>query len=257
MSLDACAEIVRRGDPDRFLTVMAAPPAAREKLLPLYAFNIEISRAPWVIREPMIAEMRLQWWRDTLREIEDGNAPPRAHEVAAPLATVVREAGLDIAVLDRMVEARAWDVWREPFASWEALETYLKNTSGALMGTAAQGLTGRVIPEAHDFGFASGVANWLVASPILKRRGCDPLVSWEAAAIRTLAENGLAALRSAYANRRTVPAAAAPAFWAGWQAAVLLRRAATDPRRVAEGTLRISEGRKKARLLWLSVTGRW
>ncbi|MEM9523817.1 MAG: squalene/phytoene synthase family protein [Pseudomonadota bacterium] len=256
MSLDACAEIVRRGDPDRFLTVVAAPLAARERLLPLYAFNVEISRAPWITREPMIAEMRLRWWRDTLGEIGDGGAP-RAHEVAAPLAAVVRETGLDIAVLDRMIEARAWDVWKEPFAGWDALETYLKDTSGALMDAAARLLTGRVIPEASDFGFGTGVANWLVASPILKRKGCAPLVSWEAEAIRTLAENGLAALRGASAARRTVPEAAAPAFWAGWQAAALLRRAVIDPHRVAEGTLRIPEGRKKARLLWLSLTGRW
>ena len=38
MSLDACAEIVQRGDPDRFAAVMAAPTAARARLFPLYAF---------------------------------------------------------------------------------------------------------------------------------------------------------------------------------------------------------------------------
>ena len=72
MSLQACADLVQRGDPDRFAAAMAAPVAARKVLFPLYAFNLEVARAPWVTEEPMIAEMRLQWWRDALGEIGGG-----------------------------------------------------------------------------------------------------------------------------------------------------------------------------------------
>ena len=78
MTLAACAEMVRRGDPDRFLSAMTAPPDARAKLFPLYAFNLEVARAPWVTQEPMIAEMRLQFWRDALEEIAEGKPPARA-----------------------------------------------------------------------------------------------------------------------------------------------------------------------------------
>ena len=74
MTTDACAALVERGDPDRFAAVMAAPVAARTRLWPLYAFNLEVARAPWVTKEPMIAEMRLQWWRDVVAE-----PAPRAH----------------------------------------------------------------------------------------------------------------------------------------------------------------------------------
>ena len=72
MSFDACAALVERGDPQRFRAAMAAPPEARRVLFPLYAFNVEVARAPWVTQEPMIAEMRLQWWRDALEEIAMG-----------------------------------------------------------------------------------------------------------------------------------------------------------------------------------------
>ena len=74
MTVAACAGLVERGDPDRFLAVMAAPPAARARLFPLYAFNLEVARAPWVTQEPMIAEMRLQWWRDAV-EMLAGDGP--------------------------------------------------------------------------------------------------------------------------------------------------------------------------------------
>ncbi|MFM2390434.1 MAG: hypothetical protein RLZZ437_1989, partial [Pseudomonadota bacterium] len=99
MTVDACAAIVQRGDPDRFAAVMAAPRQARAPLLVLYAFNLEVARAPWVAKEPMIAEMRLQWWRDVLE------GPRRAHEVAGPLHDLIAEKGLAVDVLDRLVAA--------------------------------------------------------------------------------------------------------------------------------------------------------
>ena len=92
MSLQACADLVRKGDPDRFLAAMAAPPAARRVLFPLYAFNVEVSRAPWLTSESMIAEMRLQWWRDVLEEIRAGGAV-RRHEVVDALVPVLDAEG--------------------------------------------------------------------------------------------------------------------------------------------------------------------
>ncbi|MFP4274898.1 MAG: squalene/phytoene synthase family protein, partial [Paracoccaceae bacterium] len=108
----ACALIVQRGDPARFRATMAAPPAARRVLFPLYAFNIEVARAPWVTAEPMIAEMRLQWWRDALEEIASGG-PVRRHEVATPLAEVLDAQGARL--LDALVDARRADIARAPF----------------------------------------------------------------------------------------------------------------------------------------------
>ena len=112
MTVEACAGIVQRGDADRFLATMAAPPAARLRLFPLYAFNVEVSRAPWLTAEPMIAQMRLQWWRDALDEIGAGGQV-RRHEVATPLAQVLREARIPMPTLlgplQALIDARVWD----------------------------------------------------------------------------------------------------------------------------------------------------
>ena len=51
MSWEACAAIVEKADPDRFLSAMTAPPEGRALLFPLYAFNAEVARAPWVTSE--------------------------------------------------------------------------------------------------------------------------------------------------------------------------------------------------------------
>ena len=100
----ACARTVEQGDPDRFRTVMAAPVTARSVLFPLYAFNVEVARAPWVTQEAMIAEMRLQWWRDALEEIAT-DAEVRKHEVTTPLGSVLSAA--QARMLDETVAAAA------------------------------------------------------------------------------------------------------------------------------------------------------
>src|SRR6056297_1992934 len=131
--LIACAQLVERGDPDRFAAVMAAPPQARQALFPIYAFNIEVSRAPWVTQEAMIAEMRLQWWRDALEEIGKGG-PVRRHEVVTPLSQILDPESA--AVLDRLVAARRWDIYKDAFEDEAHLDSYLRDTAAGLMWVA-------------------------------------------------------------------------------------------------------------------------
>ena len=99
MSTQACARIVKQGDPDRFVATMAAPAPMRPALFAIFAFNVEVTRAPWLTSEPMIAEMRLQWWRDALAEIGAGSRV-RHHEVAVALAQVLDREGA--AILDKL-----------------------------------------------------------------------------------------------------------------------------------------------------------
>jgi phytoene/squalene synthetase len=133
--LNACAALVEKGDPARFRTVMAAPLDARRALFPLYALNVEISRAPWVTAEPMIAEMRLQWWRDALEEIAAGEGV-RRHEVVTPLSRVLSVE--DARALDDLVAARRWDCYKDPFEDQAHLTKYIEDTSGILMSVAAR-----------------------------------------------------------------------------------------------------------------------
>ena len=43
--MSPAASLVRRNDPDRFLTALFAPAPRRETLFVLYAFNSELARA--------------------------------------------------------------------------------------------------------------------------------------------------------------------------------------------------------------------
>lgn len=71
MGNDAAAEEVvrvaaRAGEPDRYVAALLAPRRVRADLVALAAFLSEASRAAAVASEPMIGEIRLQWWRDAI-----------------------------------------------------------------------------------------------------------------------------------------------------------------------------------------------
>lgn len=255
MSIQACADLVRRGDPNRFRAAMAAPPAARAVLFPLYAFNLEVARAPWVTAEPMIAEMRLQWWRDALAEIGQGG-PVRRHEVTEPLARVI---GPDDAErLDALVAARRRDCYRDAFEDEAQFDAYIDATSGHLVWTAARALgADRGEVAIRDFAWATGVANWLAAVPDLEGRGHVPLLDGRPQGVAALADRALARLHAARKARAQVPRAAIPALLPGWQAETALKIARADPSAVAEGRLSGSEFARRGRLLWKSLSGRW
>jgi phytoene/squalene synthetase len=253
MTIAACAALVERGDPDRFLAVMAAPAEARAQLFPLYAFNLEVARAPWVTEEPLIAEMRLQWWRDVVDNAASGAA--RAHEVAGPLHDLIRDFGLPVEVLDRLIAARRWDIHREPHADLAALETYLEDTGAGLMWLAARALGAPDTAEeaVRAYGWAAAAANYLRALPQLQARGRQPLP--DGLATRTVAELGLAKLAAARAGRKTVPKDLAPALLAGWQAEMILKQVVAGLS--SETAPLVSEFNRRGRLLWQTVSGRW
>ncbi len=251
--LVACAGLVERGDADRFLAAMAAPPAAREILFPLYAFNVEVARAPWVTQEPMIAEMRLQWWRDALAEIADG-ATVRRHEVVTPLDGVLSpEMARD---LDELVAARRWDIYKDPFEDAAHFARYIDQTSGTLMWTAARLLGQTDENPVRDFAFAAGVASFLKAIPALERAGRIPLLDGTPEGVQALASEALQRLAAGRAQHGRITASARPALLPAWQAGRVLRQARAHPQRVADGMLGQSAARSRLSLMWKSTIGR-
>lgn len=250
----ACAALVHRADPDRFMAVMAAPVAARPKLFPLYALNVEVARAPWVTQETMIAEMRLQWWRDALQEIAEGKAV-RRHEVVTPLSQVLSP---DLAAtLDEYVAVRRWDIYRDPFEDEAHFDAYINHSAGSLMVAAAQVLGEADEAVLRDFGYGVGVANWFRAIPDLEARGRIPLLDGTPDGVRSLAQKALGRLQRAQSNGPGISANVRPALYAGWQAEWVLRRVVTRPERVAVGDLAQGEIRRRASLMWAVASGRW
>jgi len=252
--LIACAEAVQNGDPDRFMAAMAAPVEARPLLFALYAFNIELSRAPWASQESMIAEMRVQWWRDVGAEIASGGQV-RRHYVSTPLARLVNHDAAQ--VIDAMAEARRWDIYRDPFEDEAAFDAYIDATAGGLMWMAAASLGEAEERVVREYAYAAGLAAYLRAIPELEAQKRVPLLDGTTAGIVRLAERGLDRLGAARRDRRTISAAASAALLPGWQAEALLKQVRAEPARVGAGALGVSEFRRRVSLMWQAGTGRW
>lgn len=247
MSFEACASVVERGDPDRFLAVMAAPVDARRVLFPLYAFNVEISRAPWVTQEPLLAEMRLQWWVDALDEIQSGG-PVRKHEVTDPLAELLTPQTAQM--LQTCIEARRRDAHRQAFTKHEDLRAYVRDTAGMLQQVAVRTMECEAQEEkAQSVGNALGLANYLRAVPAFLERGMNPLPPMTTDEMTQLLQDHLAMLHSV----RGAPKPVRIANLSAWRAKGILRRALKDQSAIVDGRLGGSEFKRRMGLLWHSL----
>ncbi|MGF1658483.1 MAG: squalene/phytoene synthase family protein [Rubrimonas sp.] len=250
-ALDPVADLVRRGDPDRFLSAMTAPEPGRSRLMALYAFNLELARAPFAVSEPMLARIRLQWWREALEEGRAGR--PRRHEVAEPLAAAIAEAGAPQEPFERLISA--WERAVDAPPEGAALAGWLRDTGAPVLSLAARMLA----PEGADAlaepaGFAFAAAAWARAAPALGARGWSVPPAKDAQA---LARAALAELAQARSGRGAAPKAATPAFAAGWLAAPTLRAASRPDFDPMRGPPEPSPFRRRAGLLWVAATGGW
>jgi NADH dehydrogenase [ubiquinone] 1 alpha subcomplex assembly factor 6 len=154
--LSPLARLVRQHDRDRFLTTLFAPEARRGDLLALYAFNHEIAKTREVVTEPVLGQIRLQWWRETVDAIYAGGAV-RPHEAAAPLAAAIRGRNLSRAHVDALIAARDLDLAGEAPESLAALEAYAESSSARLICLALEVL-GEHGAAAMAAGRAVGIA---------------------------------------------------------------------------------------------------
>ena len=154
---------VRRADPDRFFCGLFAPADKREALWLLYAFNHELARAREVASEPMLALIRLTWWR----EVIDGTR--KSHEIATPLADALQAGVFDPRDLSRLIDAREIEAGPE-VPDFAAFLRYARGTAGELARIAGKvlGVESGVI---EDLGTAYGMAGILRAAPFLARQG--------------------------------------------------------------------------------------
>jgi len=138
-ALSYCAREVRGNDHDRYLTALFVPADRREAVFALYAFNAEVARTREAVSEPILGQIRLQWWREALDGIYRGEV--REHPVVEGLSEAVNRYGLDRAHFDALLDARADDLDDAPPADLAALEAYAGATSGTL-STLAMAMLG-------------------------------------------------------------------------------------------------------------------
>lgn len=164
----------RAGDPDRYLSALLAPADVRDDLLALAAFAGEIARVPHAVTEPMMGEIRLQWWRDALPGLAEGG-PPTGNPVADTLGVAIRRHGLPQTLFVGLLEARAFDLYADPMPDEAAFRGYLGKTEGALLEAALRMSggwpPGTAASAVMAAGRALGLTRVLTGLPFMLSRG--------------------------------------------------------------------------------------
>jgi phytoene synthase len=253
---DSCESLVRAADYDRYLSALFAPADVRPHLLALYAFNYEVARTAESVSQPLVGQIRLQWWRDAVAGLYAGTA--LKHPVVSALGEAITAHALPRPLIDALIDAREADLEPQPFADMAALETYADATSGHVMRLAARvlGAGDRLDALASEAGIAYALAGQLRALPYHAARGRTVVPKATLSAAGSSAEDVLTgrttpALRTAVAAltraaeahlasaRRTVGRAHLPAILPAALVPLTLRRVTRpgfDPLRMSAET---------------------
>lgn len=231
--LSEIGALARTHDPDRFLCALFAPAPQREALFALISYHHELGRAREAASNPMIAAIRLQWWRDALTQ-------DRRHEVATPLRQAVAAGLLEVPDLLAMADAREAELDEEGIPSRAAFAAYLRGSHGGFAVAAGRmlGAAGPELAALQAVGAAQGLAALLRNAMALAARGrcllpLDALAEagldpWRAQAEHALLAPVIRRLAAPPAPPRRWPAGLLPAALP----AVLARR---DLARLASG----------------------
>jgi phytoene synthase len=271
-----CESLVRDGDPDRFFAGLFAPADKRPHLFALYAFSLEAARVREAVSDPMLGDIRLQWWRDALQGEARGDV--RANPVAAALDDTIVRFRLPRSALVDLIDARVFDLYDDPMPTMADLEGYCGETSSVLIRLAGIVLADGADPGAADAAGHAGVAYAItgllrafpwharrgqiyIPADVLGRHGVtrEDIVSGRGGPglVSALAEMREAArdhLDRARNLRATIPSAIAPAFLPVALAPAYLReieRRGYDPFRTVVDLPRW----RKLWILWRA--GRW
>jgi 15-cis-phytoene synthase len=194
---------LRAADPDRFFCTLFAPAEKRDALALLYLFNHELARAREVASQPVLALIRLTWWR----EVVEGER--KLHEIATPLRDALEAGWFAAEDLAALIDAREREAEPE-IPDLENFLAYARGSAGRLARIAGKFL-GADSQLVEDLGTAYGIAGILRTAPLLRTqdRSLLPVDGTEA-------EQIIAAARALLGRQppRAALAAALPAVFA-------------------------------------------
>jgi 15-cis-phytoene synthase len=142
--------LVRAHDRDRYISAVLAPADSRADLILLAAFDAELARIPASVSEPLLGEIRLQWWRDALTPLltdagrKAGDTSRTGHPLADDLIALARRRSLPGGLLHGMIDARDAELSGAPFADEAQMWAYFSKTEGAMLTLGARLLAGGV-----------------------------------------------------------------------------------------------------------------
>lgn len=120
---------VKTYDRDRYIAAMFSTLKDRQSILALYAFNIDISRIWETVEEVQIRHIRLQWWYDTLLELEKGKNTAPGHPIVNSLEEILKIKRFSFSHFFKLLDTKRYDLDHNSFDTTERLIDYSINSS--------------------------------------------------------------------------------------------------------------------------------
>ncbi len=177
----AIYQTARRNNPDLYLSALLSPRDVRDDLIALAAVTGEIDRIPLTVSDPMLAEIKLQWWQDWLEGLSSGEKTGNPN--ADALAQTIAHKNLDPSLLSAFIDATCEMLPAAPFETEQNYFDHIKTTDVTTFNLIAQIL--KLQTDQHltdclmEAGTAYGIARHLKSLRAHATHGRWPLpLSW-------------------------------------------------------------------------------
>ncbi len=168
-SVRANMALVRNHSIDRYLATLYLPQDARADIFALYGFDAEICNIANIVNEPMMGEIRLQWWRELIAGTRPGEAAN--HPIAMALLTAINRHNLPVEVFDNYLQARVFDLYNDAMPDLTTFEGYAGETTSVLFQlianiTGGNHMAGQTATAAGHAGVAWTIVKILKKLPV-------------------------------------------------------------------------------------------
>ncbi|MEN0000464.1 MAG: phytoene/squalene synthase family protein [Pseudomonadota bacterium] len=147
--------MLREADLLRYTVALYVPADKRAALVSLWLFQAEVERIRDIVSEPLPGEIRLQWWRDVINRMRDGEA--QQSPLAKALLATIDAHALQREQFDNYLESMTFDLYDDPMPSIAQFDGFMGETQSVFFQMAGLILHGSPL-SSGDAGGHGGVA---------------------------------------------------------------------------------------------------
>jgi len=149
-----CQEKAAKSGSSFYYSFLFLPPEQRKAITALYAFCREVDDIVDECSDPQIARVKLQWWRDTMRETVNGTPQ---HPVQKALVDPIQHFKLPLELLLEIIDGMEMDLDNNRYTTFDDLSLYCYRAA-SVVGLLAARIFGYQDPAVLDYAKNLGMA---------------------------------------------------------------------------------------------------
>ncbi|WP_455365470.1 presqualene diphosphate synthase HpnD [Kaarinaea lacus] len=149
-----CQEKAAKSGSSFYYSFLFLPPDQRQAITALYAFCREVDDIVDECSDSQIARVKLQWWRNSMRELFNGTAH---HPVQKALLNPIESFNLPLELFLEIIDGMEMDLDKQRYANFEELSLYCYRAA-SVVGLLAARIFGYQNPAVLDYAENLGMA---------------------------------------------------------------------------------------------------